>query len=606
VNVSSYQLLDQGINPREFLSKLSPRTAHKIASSWEWRARPGQRWTPGAEFITDYECGRGWGKDFAAAENLCDAAEDPERWGGYAVIGGPDPRQVKRDCLTGPSGLFVAAERRAKSGNGPGIVSINLNDRVLKFEAPRGGGTGLTVYWGASSDPKSFRGPNYGLAWLDEFGIWYHNAKDEQGTNAWQALLPALRAGPDPKVLITQTPSRAPEVRELQRDAERPECPTCQTRMLSMMPEGRWRGEPGQEPWRLPPSPRNLVHALLQTRRTVVERRCPTCQTLVIARVCLVTGSTLDNPFLAKAMRGMAKRALASGTPAARAEFAPEGEADAAPRGALVKDEQVERIEIQIGDHHPDRYRGVLEQLGALEVVVFVDPAVTSNEHSDDTGIAVSCIRRRQDKDGIEYRQVVALEDLTVRPVDVDGAPSGTWAPIAYRAALKWGASRIIVETNQGGEEVLAAVRATIAAPPPGDKIAKMLSEEMNRPIQASNLPSLIPMALRMQGVAMNLRVESVHRATGKPARFGWYGEGAARGEQALACIPWLDGARHWLPAMAQATGYDPGVAKGKDKKDRFDAIVAASQVLLGVRETRGTVIQGAPWQDPGALYRGL
>ena len=608
---SMYDLIDQGINPRDFIQRLEPKSRLAVLSSWKFRARPGQRWVPGPELITDYECGRGYGKNFSAAENTCDASECPERWGGFAVIGGPDPRQVKRDCLTGPSGLFAAAERRAKAGIGPGINYTNWNDRVLRFEAIKGGGSsGLTVYWGASSDPKSFRGPNYGLAWLDEFGVWYHNIKDEQGTNAFQALIPAMRAGPDPKIIITQTPSRAPEVRELQRDAERPPCNHCANEYLKA--KEKWRGEPGQEPWRLPSSPRELVHPLLRTRTTIPVRTCPVCQNEVVARVRLVTGSTLDNPHLAKAARQNAERALMSGTPAARAEFDPQGEKDAAPKGALVREEDIQKIHVEVLQDHYDRWSYSLQQLHSQESIVFVDPAVTSGDNSDDSGLIVSCRRTITTTEGHQFNQVVALQDGTVRPDEVQGAPSAVWAPRAYWLALYWNASKIVIETNQGGEEVLSSVRAKISNPPTEDEILNAIAKELKRPVNVRGQPSLIPTARRMQACAQRLQVESVHRQSNKTARWGWFGEGAARGEQAVASLPWLDGVRHWSPAINQGVNYEPpreGQRKSKEKKDRFDALIAAAQILLGVRETRGGEIkstQGSSWMqtvDPATVF---
>lgn len=600
MNISLYTLLDQGIDPRQFLSSLSQATQRLLLASWAWRARPGQRWEPGAEFITDYECGRGWGKDFSASENLCDASEDPDRWGGYAVIGGPDPRQVKTVCLTGPSGLFAAAERRAKHG-GLGIVYKNYNDRLIRFESPRGGGTaGLTVYWAASSDPKSFRGPNYGLAWLDEFGLWYHAMKDEQGTNAWQALRPALRSGPNPKVIITQTPSRVLEVRTLQIEAERPECPTCQANFLAMAPGGQWRGNPGQEPWRLPSSPRILIHPLFGTRTTNPIRTCPSCNTEVTARVRLVTGSTLDNCHVAQSMRAEAERALAGGTAAARAEFDPQGELDQTPVGALVKEEDVPRIELTVDDRHPDRWNQVKDDLDITETVVFVDPAVTSGPLSDETGLVSVGVREIGDAHGNRWSQCVGLEDGTVRPDEVDGAPSAVWAPKAVWMALCWGAQRIIVETNMGGEEVLASLRGALQRSPTEAELLQKIADALRRPVQVRGYPSLVPTARRMMELFPQIRVESVHRRSGKPARFGWYGEGSCRKEQALACVGWLEGPRHWQRMLSVASSYEPSQdrKRGSEKKDRFDALVGGCQVLMKVRETKGGVLpsSGGGW----------
>lgn len=580
---SIYELDLQGIDPKEFLGRLTPEVRHRLSASWAWRARPGQRWMPGPEFITDYECGRGYGKNFSAAENLCDAALDPDRWGGHACIGGPDPRQVKRDCLPA---LFRAASLRSKAGIGPDICFVNYNDRILRFEAIRG--VSLTVQWAASSDPKSFRGPNFGLVWCDEFGVWYHQTRDEAGKNAWQALLPAIRAGRDPKVIITQTPSKALEVLQLQRDAERPECPTCRDTTQATSP---WRGEPGQEPWRLPRSPRPLVHPLLQTRTTEPIRTCPVCLTSVTAQVRLVTGPTLDNPHIAPSAREQARRALAGNTPAARAEFDPQGESDATPQGSLVRPETITRIHLDVDPLDADRWLTTLTSLGSERVLVFVDPAVTATDSSDDTGLVVSCLRMVQGTSS-SYDQVVALQDGTVRPADVQGAPSATWAPKAVWLAMCWGAAKICVETNQGGEEVLASLRGQLGQIPDEDTILHRIAAEMGRPPIVRGQPSLMPTVRRMRQTGITLIIEAVHRRSPKPARWGWFGESAARKEQAICCLSWLDGERHWLPALAQASAYEPARTKVKERKDRFDAVVGGAQVLLGVRETKQGVVK--------------
>ena len=59
------------------LPRLTPAEVAALADSWQFGARPGQAWTPGVEFITDFESGRGWGKTSVGSESICDAANDP-------------------------------------------------------------------------------------------------------------------------------------------------------------------------------------------------------------------------------------------------------------------------------------------------------------------------------------------------------------------------------------------------------------------------------------------------------------------------------------------------------------------------------------------------
>lgn len=596
-----YDLLGDGLDPQAVLTAMSPKDRRALADAWWFWARPGQQWTPGREFITDYQAGRGWGKDRSISETICGAgvAGDPERWGGYAIVVGPDPTQVKRDCLFGPSGIFTAAERASRSGNGPGIVDRNLVDRWLRFEAPRGGGGGgLTVYWAASSDPKSVHGANVGLVWWDEFGVSYHRKTDEQGNNAWQALLPAVRAGPDPKVIITQTPSRSPEVRVLQADAERPECPAC--RAVHVAKAGPYRGEALREPWRLPRSPQHLLHPLLNTRTTEVVRTCPACGGEVIARVRTVFGDTRDNPAIAAVARERAAAELAGGQAHAYLRFAPRGEVDSSATGALVRYEHVQQVPYDAPADtgrgaYPDRWERALAHLGGVQdVIVFVDPAVTATDGSDETGVVAAALRARA---GDDRPQAVGLQDWSVRPDEVDGAPSLVWAPRAYWLALWWGASRIVVEDNQGGEEVLSAVRDLVARPPSEAAILARLRADLDGPPPDARLGVLVR---RLQQAARRITVERVHRRADKRARFEWYGRTAAppRAQQAVLCASWAGGATAWATTLAQLTGYEPpreGAPAGRLRKDRGDALVGAAQVLLGVVETHRGEVEDAP-----------
>lgn len=73
-------------------------------------------------------------------------------------------------------------------------------------------------------------------------------------------------------------------------------------------------------------------------------------------------------------------------------------------------------------------------------IVVAIDPAVTSGENSDMTGICVAGLAN----DGQYY----VLEDLTVR------TKPHQWASIAVEAYHRWKADRIIGETNNGGDMI--------------------------------------------------------------------------------------------------------------------------------------------------------
>jgi len=78
-------------------------------------------------------------------------------------------------------------------------------------------------------------------------------------------------------------------------------------------------------------------------------------------------------------------------------------------------------------------------------VVVAIDPAVSSGEGSDETGIIVAALG----EDGHGY----VLEDASGRYAPTE------WALKAAGLYARWGADRVIAEVNQGGEMVEATLR---------------------------------------------------------------------------------------------------------------------------------------------------
>lgn len=82
-------------------------------------------------------------------------------------------------------------------------------------------------------------------------------------------------------------------------------------------------------------------------------------------------------------------------------------------------------------------------------IVVAIDPAVTSAEGSDDTGIVAAGVAII---DGISHGYI--LHDLTLH-----GSPE-TWAAAAVRAYRELKADRIVAEVNNGGEMIESVIRA--------------------------------------------------------------------------------------------------------------------------------------------------
>lgn len=83
-------------------------------------------------------------------------------------------------------------------------------------------------------------------------------------------------------------------------------------------------------------------------------------------------------------------------------------------------------------------------------IVVAVDPATSSEERSDETGIV--CVGLAKDADG--YNRGYVLADRSLR-----GSPE-EWAKAAIALYREFDADRIVAEKNQGGEMVLSTLRA--------------------------------------------------------------------------------------------------------------------------------------------------
>ena len=103
----------------------------------------------------------------------------------------------------------------------------------------------------------------------------------------------------------------------------------------------------------------------------------------------------------------------------------------------LLDKSQIHKSEVPRIDPDLDEFEG---NLNLQRIVVAVDPAITSNEESDMTGIVVAGI----DVNGIGY----VLEDATgnYKPAE--------WAQKAIDLFYKYKADRIVAERNQGGEMV--------------------------------------------------------------------------------------------------------------------------------------------------------
>lgn len=146
--------------------------------------------------------------------------------------------------------------------------------------------------------------------------------------------------------------------------------------------------------------------------------------------VTVVRGSTFENQANLAASALAELRLRYEGTTLGRQELY--GEIVDSVEGALFQQQNLD--ENRVKEHPP-----------LIRVVVAIDPAVTSGEDSDETGIIVSGVSA----DGHYY----ILEDLTCRQ-----SPDG-WARIAVDAYHRHKADRIVAETNNGGDMIEHLIR---------------------------------------------------------------------------------------------------------------------------------------------------
>lgn len=163
------------------------------------------------------------------------------------------------------------------------------------------------------------------------------------------------------------------------------------------------------------PRPTKLIKSLLEREGVLISR-----------------GSTFDNAA------NLAPSALAElrlryeGTRLGRQELY--GEVLDDVEGALWTRDLLERDRIQPDELPP-----------LVRIVVAIDPAVTSGETSDETGIVVAGVTAND--------HYYVLQDCTMR------ATPDTWARRAVDAYNEWKADRIIGETNNGGDMIETLLR---------------------------------------------------------------------------------------------------------------------------------------------------
>lgn len=248
------------------------------------------------------------------------------------------------------------------------------------------------------------------------------------------------------------------------------------------------------------PKPTKLVRSLVDRATTHVTR-----------------GSTFENEANLAPAALEELRSLYEGTRIGRQELYAELLLDTP--GALWTMAMLDAEGVRV-DHVPDLVR----------VVTAIDPAVTSGEESDETGI----VTVGQDHDGDLY---VLADDTT------KATPEG-WASVAIGAMDRHGSDRIVAEVNNGGDLVESVLRA------------------VDRTVPYRKVTASRGKRVRAEPVAAMYEQGRVHHV---------------RGLEELE---------------AQMCSWTPDGGQGSP--DRLDALVwACTELGLGKRRRRGVVVSG-------------
>lgn len=174
---------------------------------WQWRgwqARPDQLAPPGDWDTWILRAGRAFGKTRTGAEWVRELIDSGE-YGRIALVN--DTAADVRDVMVeGPSGVVSVCPPWDKPKYEPSKRRVTW---------PNGA---VAILYAAES-PEMLRGPEHDAAWCDEPAKWKNLRKpDREGGTAYDNLKMGLRRGKHPRMLLTTTPRRIPEVQRLLSD----------------------------------------------------------------------------------------------------------------------------------------------------------------------------------------------------------------------------------------------------------------------------------------------------------------------------------------------------------------------------------------------------
>jgi phage terminase large subunit-like protein len=172
---------------------LPGRFAAALKGDWRARARPEQ--IPPDDFsILLFMAGRGSGKNWAFSHFVQE----------QAALGA-----VERICLVGATADSV---RQTMIEGAAGILAAASDVDRPVFEPSKGQLTwpsGTIAHLYSADSPELLRGPEFGLAWLDELASW------RRAQETWDNLAFTMRGSKNPRIVISTTPRPTKLIKEL-------------------------------------------------------------------------------------------------------------------------------------------------------------------------------------------------------------------------------------------------------------------------------------------------------------------------------------------------------------------------------------------------------
>lgn len=187
---------------RQLLTKLQQEQQNQHWQQTLNKRRPEQIEPDGNWNIWLIKSGRGWGKTWTGAITLLNWARTNA--GEYAIVAYKyaDARDV---CAEGPSGILGLMPKTW-------LISYNrsLGEIYIRCED---GVSVSKIHLIAADNADTARGLNLSGAWCDEVVKWRY-------TESWtEGLVPAVRIGKHPRIIVTTTPKNKPLVKMLVKRA---------------------------------------------------------------------------------------------------------------------------------------------------------------------------------------------------------------------------------------------------------------------------------------------------------------------------------------------------------------------------------------------------